>query len=161
MLSKATLHTSLNGVQCDSVTDDDDVLPTSELKSRSHYLGTEDSATESESLIEIEDDGGNDFPPPRLPMGPPLAPLRLSMKKHRRGPYKVQPKPVCLWDYCGQLSTSARSKYCQRHKEHRRRIRDQFRGSFICTVSSGDGKPCKNKCFRKSMCRKHYAMAMK
>lgn len=140
------------------------------------YIGIEDSATESESIADIDDiaidedtDDGHSpekimiceephVPVSRvatssiLPMGPPPAP-RLQMKKSRNA-YRKRPRPFCRYDDCEYRSITPNSKFCKSHKEQRRRIRDQCT-SVRCTFVRGSFK-CPRVTFRNSACRKHY-----
>lgn len=119
----------------------------------------DESVTESDSIVDMDDD--NDWsiahmsPPSQiLKMGPPPPP-RISTMKKKRGPYRTHPKLKCKTTGCSSLTTSARSKFCLRHKEARRRIRNQCIGAVACTFPV-PGTSCKLTPFRDELCQKHH-----
>jgi len=119
----------------------------------------EESLTESESVAETDDDSECGIvrmstPSRVLEMGPPPPP-RVSVMRTKRGPYRTRPKLRCKTDGCGSLTTSARSTLCLRHKEARRRIRNQCSGAMACTFPV-PGSRCTLIPFRNDLCQTHH-----
>lgn len=153
MLSSRNFDQIVDSVLSEST--DDEMSCTSDTMHRYFQYSVEESVTESESVAETDDDIERVSTPSQiLEMGPPPPP-RISTMKRKRGPYKTRPKLICKTDGCGSLTTSARSTFCLRHKEARRRIRNQCTGAVACTFPVR-GKRCMLTPFRDELCQKHY-----